>query len=186
MRRPVVPNSSVPVPTLETNRMQELSFAYVSIIAAHAGIKIEIVGRNDDGTDVRFLRLRKRAIDDHISDMDSIPVPCQIKSALRSQWNPNEEDDTISYKLRAKNYNDIVGSTLGFLVLMCLPESLDAAVAQDPECLHLYKCCYYWFPGPDDTKETDNSSTKTIHISRQQLFTAKELANIVDGEEVSR
>jgi Domain of unknown function (DUF4365) len=176
-------NSSYPVPTPETDRSEELSIAYVSAIAAHAGIKCEMIGRKDHGTDMTFKRLRKRKIDHRFSDMDGIIVPCQVKSARHPQWEENENKDSISYNLRAKNYNDLVDSTYGFLVLMCLPAAVDQWLQQDYTCLRLYKCCYYWMPGPDD-EEIDNTSTKTIHIPRTQLFTAESLAGIVDGVQV--
>lgn len=172
-------NSSYPVPTPETERSEELSIAYVSAVAAHAGIKVESVSHKDHGTDMTFKRLRKRTIDNRYSDMDGIMVPCQIKSARFPEWRESKKDDTISYDLRAKNYNDLVNSTFGFLVLMCLPATIDLWVLQDQECLRLYKCCYYWIPGLDD-EETDHTRTKTIHIPREQLFTAETLASIVD------
>jgi len=178
MRRPVS-DSSYPVPTSEADRSEELSIAYVSVIAAHAGIKVESVARKDHGTDMTFKRLRKRTIDDHLSDMNGIIVPCQVKSARLPEWREGRNEDIIAYDLRAKNYNDLVTSTYGFLVLMCLPASVGQWVQQDQECLRLYKCCYYWMPGSDD-EETDNKHTKTIHIPREQLFTAEILASIVD------
>lgn len=176
-------NSSYPVPTSETDRSEELSIAYVSAIAAHAGIKCEIIGRKDHGTDMTFKRLRKRRIDNHYNDMDGIIIPCQVKSARSPQWEENEKKDIISYDLRAKNYNDLVNSTYGFLVLMCLPAAVDQWLQQDHTCLRLYKCCYYWMPELAD-EEIDNTSTKTIHIPRTQLFTAESLAGIVDDAQV--
>jgi hypothetical protein len=178
MRRPVS-DSSYPVPTPETDRSEELSIAYVSAIAAHAGIKVENVSRKDHGTDVTFKRLRKRKIDGRYSDMNSIIIPCQVKSARAPEWRENKNKDFIVYDLRAKNYNDIVTSTFGFLILMCLPASVEQWLQQDDECLRLYKCCYYWRPGDGDD-ETDNKYTKTIYIPREQLFTADILAGIVD------
>jgi hypothetical protein len=178
MRRPVS-DSSYPVPTPESDRSEELSVAYVSAIAAHAGIRVESVSRKDYGTDMTFKRLRKRTIDNNYSDMHGIIVPCQIKSARAPEWRESKQKDSISYDLRAKNYNDLVNSTLGFLILMCLPATVEQWVQQDQECLRLYKCCYYWIPGADD-ELTGNKYTKTIHIPREQLFTAEILARIVD------
>lgn len=178
MRR-FIPGSSYPVATPESDRSEELSIAYVSAVAAHAGIKVEGVARKDYGTDMTFKRLQKRTIDDHYYDLNSIPVPCQIKSARFPEWRELKNKDIIAYDLRVKNYNDLVNSTLGFLVLMCLPAAVEGWVQQDEECLRLYKCCYYWMPGPDDGP-VDHSRTKTIHIPREQLLTAEILAGIVD------
>lgn len=181
MRRPVS-DSSYPVPTPETDRSEELSVAYVSAIAAHAGIKFESVARKDYGTDITFKRLRQRTSDNHYTDVSGVPIPCQIKSARYPEWKiiRDNGENVISYDLRVKNYNDLVTSTLGFLVLMCLPSSTDEWVKQDRECLRLYKCCYYWFPGPDDA-ETFNKNTKAVHIPLDQLFTPEILVNIVDA-----
>jgi hypothetical protein len=182
MRRPVS-DSSYPVPTSETDRAEELSIAYVSAVAAHAGIKVEGVARKDHGTDMTFKRLRKRRIDGHFSDVRGVHVPCQVKSARSPEWRESKNKNVLAYDLRAKNYNDLVDSTHGFLILMCLPASVEQWVEQNQECLRLYKCCYYWVPGPDD-EVTENKHTKTIHIPREQLFTAEILANIVDEAQV--
>lgn len=178
MRRPIS-DSSYPVPVPESARSEELSIAYVSAIAAHAGIKVEFVTRKDYGTDVTFKRLRKRKIDGHYSDVGGISIPCQVKSACHPEWQVNYDKGIVTYDLRAKNYNDLVGSTYGFLVLMCLPSSIDQWLKQDDECLRLYRCSYYWIPGPDD-EETPNKRTKTIHIPLNQLFTVDALTDIVD------
>lgn len=182
MRRPIS-DSSYPVLTPDSDRSEELSVAYVSAIAAHAGIKVESVTHKDYGTDMKFQRLRKRKSDNRYSDVNSINIPCQIKSARAPEWKiiRVKGEEVISYDLRGKNYNDLVTSTLGFLVLMCLPSSIDQWLKQDEECLRLYKCCYYWFPGPDDTEIPRQQSTKAIHIAPGQLFTAKVLTDIVDA-----
>jgi uncharacterized protein DUF4365 len=177
--RITVSNSSYPIPTPDSDRGEELSVAYVSAIAAHAGIRMENVTRKDYGTDATFKRLRKRKIDNHYYDMGGIYIPCQIKSACHPEWRISKDKDIVTYDLRAKNYNDLVGSTHGFLILMCLPSSIDLWLQQDEECLRLYKCCYYWTPGPDD-EETSNKYTKTIHIPLNQLFTVDVLTAIVD------
>lgn len=180
MRRPVS-DSSYPVLTPEADRSEELSISYVSAVAAHAGIKAEGVARKDHGTDMTFKRLRKRKSDNHFSDLNGLFVPCQVKSARHPEWKiiKVKGENVISYDLRSKNYNDLVTSTSGFLILMCLPSSSDEWLKQDEECLRLYKCCYYWVPGPDDA-ETFNRNTKVIHIPLDHIFTAEFLVSIVD------
>lgn len=173
-----VSSSSYPVPLPDSHRGEELSIAYVSAVAAHAGIKVDQVARKDYGTDMTFKRLRKRMSDNHYSDVEGINIPCQVKSACSPEWKINK-DGRVSYRLKAKNYNDLVTSTHGFLILMCLPSSIDQALEQDEGCLRLYKCCYYWIPGPED-EETKNETTKTISIPPGQLFTAEVLVSIVD------
>lgn len=181
MRRSVS-DSSYPVPTPETDRSEELSVAYVSAIAARAGIKADGVARKDYGTDMTFKRVRKRMSDNHLTDVNGVGVPCQIKSARHPEWKiiRDKGENVISYDLRSKNYNDLVTSTSGFLILMCLPSSIDEWLKQDEECLRLYKCCYYWLPGSDDAEISHRNTTKAIHIPLNQLFTAEFLEGIVD------
>lgn len=107
---------------------------------------------------------------------------CQIKSARYPEWKiiKHHGKDVISYNLKAKNYNDLITSTYGFLVVVCLPSDSDEWVKQDGECLRLYKCSYYWFPEPDEA-ETRNRKTQVIHIPLDQVFTADALVSIVDG-----
>jgi len=171
-----ISKSLQPVPMPEADQGEELSIAYVSAIAAHAGINIT-VSRKDYGIDMSFKRLWKRKSDNHYTDMAGLSLPSQLKSARFPEWKIRA--DIIAYDLRAKNYNDIVTSTNGFLILMCLPAAIDQWLEQNEERLHLHKCCYYWTPELDDD-ETPNKSTKTIYIPRTQLFTTDALISLVD------
>lgn len=165
-----------PVPMPDSDRAEELSVAYACAIAAHAGINTTI-SRKDFGIDISFRRVWKRRSDNHYTDMPGLSIPSQLKSARAPEW--KFRAGKIVYDLRAKNYNDLVTSTNGFLILMCLPSSIDEWLLQGEECLHLYKCCYYWIPGLEDI-ETPNKHTKTIYIPREQLFTVGALTTLVD------
>lgn len=184
MRGPVS-DSLFLVPTPDTDRSEELSVAYVTTIAAQAGIRAEFGSRKDYGTDVTFKRLRRRKSDNHYTEVAGVNVPCQIKSVRFPEWKiiKYKGQDVVSYNLKAKNYNDLVTSSEGFLILMCLPANINDWVKQDVECLRLYKCSYYWEPGPNDI-ETSNKKTQVIHIPLDQLFTADVLIQIVDREQL--
>jgi len=122
----------------DPDRGEALSIAYVSAIAAIAGINFDRL-QKDLGIDGMFTKVSR--IKNHITNMPGTPIFCQIKSALSSTC--KTEGNNISYNLNAKNYNDLVHSDLGVLILMCLPPSTDDALKQDEECLCLHKCCYY-------------------------------------------
>src|SRR6266849_6790608 len=179
----LISKSLQPVPMPEADRGEELSIAYVSAIAAHAGVSIAEILRRDYGIDMTFRRLWKRTSDNHYSDRSGISVPSQLKSARVPEWEMRGE--RIVYALKAKNYNDLVTSTNGFLILMCLPSAIDQWLKQDEECLRLHKCYYYWRTELED-EETTNTKTKTIYIPRDQLFTPAALISLVDEAQPGR
>lgn len=100
-----------------TQIKEDISISYISALCAYAGIAYEIVRHDDDSTDGT---LRKRIILDHERKFDAelrIQLKCTSSS---SQY--TDHGDTLTYKLKVKNYNDLrLPSTtpiiLGLLVL---------------------------------------------------------------------
>jgi hypothetical protein len=157
----------------ETFKMEALSRAYVSAIAAQAGVNVYMPQR-DFGTDMIFSKVIERKEGSRHTDTWGLTIPCQIKAS--TIWGLRE--DTISYDLEVKNYNDLVNSNNLVLILMCLPPSPDEWLYQDEACLRLHRCCYYW--RTLDKVETTNTSTKRIFIPRSQIFTVESLIRLVE------
>jgi hypothetical protein len=155
----------------EEHRMEAMSVAYVRAIAAKAGANI-VTYEKDYGFDIGFRKVRE---DDHrYSHRGSMPVDCQLKSAKKCVI----KDGMIAYKLKKDNYNDIINTPFSFLVLLCLPESIEEWIRQSEECLSIYRCSYYWKPG--NLEETSNDSTKTVYIPTTQQFTEEVLLQFMD------
>jgi len=156
----------------ETFKMEALSRAYVSAIAAQAGVNV-YMPQIDLGIDMAFSKVRRRK-EGRYTDTWSLTIPFQVKAS--THWDLRE--DAIIYDLKVKNYNDLVDSDICVLILLCLPSTPDEWLYQDEECLRLHKCCYYW--RPLDNAETTNTNRKRIFIPRSQMFTAETLTSLVD------
>ena len=167
-------NASSPMP--ETFKMQKLSIAYVRAIAAKAGANVSNP-EDDFGIDISFGKMIER--NGRYTDTGCIPLHAQVKAS--KNWEKRE--DVIVYDLEVKNYDDMVTSNHKcFLILMCLPQTIDEWLDQNEEHLQLRRCCYYW--RPSDLMETTNTTTKRIFIPRSQIFTVNSLIGLMDEVQV--
>lgn len=164
----------------EKQRSEDFSRAYIEAIAAHAGVNIH-EPRRDFGIDLAFSRIdrservSKKGSKLRYTDTHSVSLPCQVKSS--KDWTLH--NNAVLYDLEVKNYNDLVNSSACFLILMCLPPTIDEWLSQDENGLRLMKCCYYWRPSENED-ETDNDRTKQICIPRSQVFTAEALIELLN------
>lgn len=79
----------------EQFKAEALSRAYVRAIAAKAGANIR-TSEFDFGVDISFCKIKER--NGRYTDIDSIPVPCQIKSSKK--W--EIRGDNIIYDLEVR------------------------------------------------------------------------------------
>ena len=85
-----------------TQIKEDISISYISAVCAYSGISYEIVRHDEDSTDGT---LRKRILLDDGRKFDAaLRIQLKCTSSL-SQYKDN--GDTITYKLKAKNYNDL-------------------------------------------------------------------------------
>ncbi len=173
----VIPTPATSSQMPESFKAQALSGAYIRAIAANAGANI-YKSEEDFGVDMSFCKIVHRH--GRYTDAFSVAVPFQIKAS--KVW--ELRGDTVIYDLEVKNYNDLVNSRIGVLVLMCLPPTSDEWLRQDEECLCLHKCCYYW--RPSDRAETLNTEKKRIYIPRSQIFTVDVLTMLMDEAQEGR
>ena len=108
---------------MQTTQIKEdISISYISALCAYAGISYEIIRHDDDSTDGI---LRKRIFLDRGRKFEAgLRIQLKCTSSL-SQYTDN--GDTIIYKLKAKNYNDLClpSTTPIILGLLILPEDKD-------------------------------------------------------------
>lgn len=173
-----IPTIATPSSMSEKLNSEAFSLAYIRAVAARAGVNI-YRPEWDFGVDLAFTRvdpyqpLAKKRGRRH-RDSHTLPIPFQVKSS--KNWKMC--DDTIVYDLEAKNYDDLVNSSVCLLLLMCLPPTIDEWMHQDEQCLQLHHGCYYWQPSEED-EMTPNEETKRITIPRKQLFTAEALLRLL-------
>ena len=141
-----------------TQMKEDLSISYISALCAYAGIAYEIIRHDEDSTDGI---LKKRVILDGKGKFDAA-LRIQLKcTSSRSQYTDN--GDTLSYKLKVKNYNDLClpATTPIILGLLILPENKALWINWTEEEL-LIKGCMYW---AEFSRETESVNKKTVNVT---------------------
>lgn len=101
---------------------------------------------------------------------------------VKSEGRIAPTDDPFSYKLKAKNYNDLCGT--GFhsprlLVVVLVPEDAADWIGHSEAELAL-RHCGYWASLAAENSLPDGATTKTIKIFRANVFSPKSLTDIMD------
>ena len=138
-------------------------------------IAYEIVRHDDDSTDgilsKRVFLDRKRWL--------NVALRIQLKcTSSPSQY--TDYGDTISYKLKVKNYNDLClpSTTPIILGLLILPENEDLWISWTEEEL-LIKGCMYWAEFSRET-ESSNEGTVSVRINKENVINVENLQNILE------
>lgn len=158
-----------------TQKKEDISISYISALCAYAGIAYEIVRHDEDGTDGI---LKKRVILDEKRKYDA-ELRIQLKcTSSASQY--ADMGDSLIYKLKAKNYNDLClpATSPMILGLLVLPENSEEWVFWNTEEL-LVRGCMYWaeFSGKP---ETSNTGTVNIKIDKNNVLNTETLPCILE------
>lgn len=158
----------------EEHIKEGLSKAFVSAIATKAGMNCAVreYDYGMDGTfiDVKIAKDGKRRIE------SGFKIDFQLKSTI----NIEIKEDKIVYPLDAKNYRDLIDEEVGtprILILFYLPRDSDKWLKTTEEKLTLRHCAW-WHSLKGEAYKT-NSSTVTINIPRNQLFTVEALQRLM-------
>ena len=158
-----------------SSKKEELSICYISTLCAHAGISYDISRHDDDSTDGI---LRKMIyLDKNIKYNAELRI--QLKSTSSTALY-SDKDTFLTYKLKAKNYNDLCCHATSPIILglLILPEDESSWVKWTTEAL-LLKGCMYWTE-LSQSEVSNNESTVSIKINKQNVITAETLSKILD------
>lgn len=157
-----------------TDLQAQFSLAYVSAVAAVGGFFAEEQGRgaDKDGIDMSILRRGPLGL------ARSPRLDLQVKSEGRIA----PAENPFSYKLKAKNYNDLCG--VGFhsprlLVVVLVPEDAAHWMGHSEAELAL-RHCGYWASLATESSLPDGATSKTIKIDRANVFSPQSLTDIMD------
>lgn len=144
-----------------TNYQEDIHISFISALCASADISYDTQRHDDDSADGI---IKKRIIRPDGSFYDA-----QLRIQLKSTSSPSqysENDDIITYKLKAKNYNDLCtpATTPIILGLLILPDDMNEWVQWSPDDL-LIKGRMYWLD-LSSNKTTDNQSTVSVKIPK--------------------
>lgn len=158
-----------------TQIKEDISISYISALCAHSGIAYEIVRHDEDSTDGI---LRKRVFLDGGRKYDA-----ELRIQLKCTSSPSQYIDngnTITYKLKVKNYNDLClrSTTPIILGLLILPEDQNEWIQWSTEEL-LLKGCMYWasFAGKTESK---NEGTISVTLDKKNAINEKTLQSILE------
>jgi hypothetical protein len=145
----------------DTWRMEQFSKAYVKAVASVAECSIDWSSVDNDSVDGT---LKRRT---HLSTVRSPYLDIQLKST----YTDCIQDNHIVYPLSIKNYDDLRTINLSvprILVVVVLPSDLSEWTYHNEQQLALRKCGYWMSLRGEPA--TINTTSKTVHLPRQQVF----------------
>lgn len=152
---------------------ERLSMAYVSAVAARAGVACRPTTAPEYGTDLHLVKINY--VNGKFVDTGWI-LNCQVKSTSNCELQATQ----IVYDMEVDAFNKLAewdGAGPCILVLFCLPDGLDNWLSVDEDELILKRCCYW-------TKITEppttNKSKKRIFIPRSQLLTPDTVVTLLE------
>lgn len=151
---------------------EQFSNAYLQAITSVAGYSLYKPAVDDDSVDWGI------AATGLMGRIRAPRLELQLKSTSRDVLN----DNAIRYPLKLKNYNDlrmVDYAVPRILIVVLLPDNLSEWVQQSSEELCM-RYCGYWlslFVMP----ETENTSTVTVTMPRNNQFTVAALQSIMQG-----
>lgn len=158
---------------IKTTQKEDLSYSYIAAVCATAGIDFERIVHDDDSTDAILKQTVKLP--------DGSPYIAEMRVQLKSTSSDNmirERKNSITYRLKAKNYNDLIkkGSSPAFLMLLVLPAKQNEWIQWTINELAIRKCMY-WLHLPNDS-EYVNTDSKNITIPKSQVVNVDTLNDL--------
>ena len=157
---------------MDVNKQKEqFSNAYVRAVASVAGCSVSVPEVDEDSVD---LSLKKKGGSDYqyMSPQIDIQLKCTSQDIIR--------DEDLVFHLSVKNYTELRQHSLvpRILVVVVIPDEIDDWISQTEEQLSIKKCGY-WL-SLKEMSETENETSVTVYIPRNQQFTVNQLADIMN------
>jgi hypothetical protein len=158
------------------HRQEDLSFAYISAVAAKAGYNCCRMGWHDYGIDLEIgnvVQIGKKRVDDGHR--------LHIQAKASHNFRNSDDDNCILYDLKIDAYNALILEGRGhpaILVLYCMPSDEDSWLSVYEKYTTL-RHCGYWV-SLEGLPASTNKETKTIKIPKEQMFTDLSLKSIMD------
>ncbi|PIP54811.1 MAG: hypothetical protein COX07_03260 [Bacteroidetes bacterium CG23_combo_of_CG06-09_8_20_14_all_32_9] len=160
---------------LTTNLIKEdLSIAYVMAVAGRNGFATQIRHRDSDSVDLMIINKGK-------PNPACTKIEGQINIQMKAtvNWRDNA-DNTISYDLNKKNYNDLRETEIvvpRILVVLCLPNNEKDWLSISIDELTLKKCAF-WF-SLKNMPDSGNTSSVILRIPKANLFSQQTLLDLM-------
>lgn len=165
------------MPNFISNRMEDMSVAYVKAICAKDGYTYGIENHDNYGIDCRISCPGKPSNDPECKRTSPV-MEVQLKSSYSSvEILPNGD---VKYDLPARNYNLLIDENRlipYILVLLVMPEDEHSWLSQTTDFLQISKCAYW--ACLKGREITNNKSTVRITIPSRNVFSPEALRNIM-------
>jgi len=160
----------MPIPS--EHMKERISIAYVSAVAAKAGVACRPTPAPEYGTDLHLVKINQ--INGKFVDTGWI-LNCQVKSTTTCEIQGNK----IAYDMDADDYNKLARWEGGSCILLVcwLSDIPDEWVCVTEDELVMKRCCY-WTKISDPP--TSNKSKKRVFIPRSQVFTAESIVALLE------
>lgn len=157
-----------------TKIMEDLSVSYISALCAYSGITYDTIRHDEDSTD----GILKKEIKLENNQRYQAQLRVQLKSTY-SSFQYKEDDNKITYRLRAKNYNDLCAhsTTPIILCLLILPSDENEWIKWSEKEL-LLRGRMYW-KSLSHEPESTNKDSISISIDKTNVVNNSTLCEIL-------
>lgn len=168
-----VPSPLAPLGTMvETEKKNQLSLAYLQMVAAAAGFEITYWHADYNGVDATL-----RSYAEYESQ-----IGAEIDLQLKCTSHPGHQHEAfISYPLERPVYEKLSSPRrfqLGALAVLVVPEDATSWVHQDEERLFA-KGCMYFSPATEWGPIGDAADSKTVRCYRENILSVDGLAELL-------
>lgn len=157
---------------MDINQRKELfSKAFMKAIAAQIGLRTAEPDVDDDSIDII---IRGRGF------RGAIRNP-QLDIQLKCTANAKHNDDSLSFALPLKNYNDLRGENIvcpRYLFVFVVPEKCEDWLLHDLDFCKIQHCGY-WF-SLLNMPNVSNSTSVTVKIPKSQRLTAATMHDLME------
>lgn len=164
---------------------EALSCAFMTALAAKAGVLLNIGGTFDYGIDGYLRPVARFANGRHVGT--GITLDFQLKATVN--WEIDPGDDHIIYNVEVKAYNDIAirapEENGMVLIVLCLPRDDADWVRACDDNLLLKHCCY-WYQVDGGCLAKGEDQRETIYIPRRNVLDQVALAQLLEAETLRR
>lgn len=158
----------------EAHEKEPISRAYVSALAAHAGMTTS-VSSQDYGLDGTFKDIEYDPVT-HLYDESGFGIDFQLKATV----NAKPSGGIIKYNLEIKNYQRLIKKRVGcprILVVYALPKNKNEWINITVDETIFKKCA--WWCSLKGLPNVANKNTILVEIPEEQLLTPTELVNLM-------
>ena len=152
-----------------TERMEQMSLAYIQACAAGVGLIASRPAADIDSVDLTISTRNE----------PDFPIRPKLDIQVKSTSSIDDVEDVIKYDLKLKNYNELRENTMvpRILVLVLLPKDVIDWCTHSAQELVLRRCGYWM--SLQGQPATSNTTSVRLEIPSKNLFGPSELREIL-------